>query len=447
MGWKNQGRGISLIASAVFTGNGCHLILNHAKSCVIIALFLFTMTAFAQSTLPAVSPNLAQKFHFDATGKFRIMQLTDPQGVYPLEEPVKELIQCGIRKYRPSLIILTGDNTKIYNKHGEFEQAVSEFMDIFVAEQIPHAITFGNHDSERKGPEYYTRQEQYDIYKQLGGKYFVDFDIAELSGVGSGAIPILSADDTPCFNLIVMDSGDYPPQGGYDGCRTDQIQWYEEHAGTLPCLWFQHIIVCDVNRTNVLVHVPTRPAHIQLLETEDTLEGDTDAVFSEPLNRWIKKLPEAAIWSEHLERYVIPEANMVWIESHKKYLIQPPGTVWNGAVDSFDRLADGIGTGVLAEEPCPPSWAVYTDERHTYQGRTLYQSWLKMGNLKGAYFGHDHMNTFDVTDQNGIRLGFCKAATLSSYNDGDPGFRIFDISADGTYETESVTAKQLGIIE
>ena len=202
-----------------------------------------------------------------------------------------------------------------------------------------------------------------------------------------------------------------------------------------------------VNRTNVLVHVPTRPAHIQLLETEDTSEGDTDAVFSEPLNRWIKKLPEAAIWSEHLERYVIPEANMVWIESHKKYLIQPPGTVWNGAVDSFDRLADGIGTGVLAEEPCPPSWAVYTDERHTYQGRTLYQSWLKMGNLKGAYFGHDHMNTFDVTDQNGIRLGFCKAATLSSYNDGDPGFRIFDISADGTYETESVTAKQLGIIE
>ena len=133
MGWKNQGRGISLIASAVFTGNGCHLILNHAKSCIIIALFLFTMTAFAQSTLPAVSPNLAQKFHFDATGKFRIMQLTDPQGVYPLEEPVKELIQCGIRKYRPSLIILTGDNTKIYNKHGEFEQAVSEFMDIFVA--------------------------------------------------------------------------------------------------------------------------------------------------------------------------------------------------------------------------------------------------------------------------------------------------------------------------
>ena len=418
------------------------------KFVTTLALLLLSMTSIAQSMLPAVSPNLTQKFHFDANGKFRVMQITDPQGAYPLEEPVKELIRQGIRKCHPALIILTGDNTACYNKHGEFEQAASEFMDIFVTEEVPHAITFGNHDSERKGPEYYTRQEQYDIYKQMGNKYFVGFDIQELSGVGSGVIPIYASDGTaPLFNLIVMDSGDYPPQGGYDGCRTDQIQWYEENAGTLPCLWFQHIIVCEVNKTNVLVHVPTRPADIQLLETEDTAEGDPEGFFSDSLNRWIKKLPETAIWSEPLERYVIPEPNMVWIEQHKQYLIQPPGTVWNNDVDSFDRLAEGIGTGVLAEKPCPPLWSVYTDNQHTYQGRTLYQSWLKMGNLKGAYFGHDHMNTFDVTDQNGIRLGFCKAATLCSYNDGNPGFRIYDISTDGTYETEIVTAKQLDIIK
>ncbi|MBO4620807.1 MAG: metallophosphoesterase [Victivallales bacterium] len=398
--------------------------------------------------LPAVSPNLTRKFHFDTDGHFRVMQITDPQGAYPLEAPVKELIRQGIRKYRPDLIILTGDNTACYNKHGEFEQAAHEFMDIFVEEQVPHAITFGNHDSERKGADFYTRQEQYDIYKQMGGKYFVDFDIQELSGVGSGAIPLFSANgETPLFNLIVMDSGDYPPQGGYDGCRADQIQWYEEHAGALPCLWFQHIIVCEVNRTNVLVHVPSRPANIQLLETEDTTENDPEGFFSEPLNRWIKKLPEAAIWSKHLERYLIPEANMIWIEQRKMYLIQPTGTVWNDDVDSFDRLVEGIGTGKLKEKPCPPKWEIYTDALHTYQGRTLYQSWLKMGNLKGVYFGHDHMNTFDVTDQNGIRLGFCKAATLCSYNDGDPGFRLFDIHADGTYDTQIVTARQLGIIK
>ena len=412
------------------------------------ALLVLSMTILAQSTPPAISPNLAQKFRFDADGNFRVMQITDPQGAYPLEQPVKELIRQGIRKYRPSLIILTGDNTACYNRRGEFEQAVHEFMDIFVEEQVPHAITFGNHDSERKGADFYTRQEQYDIYKQIGGNYFVDFDIQELSGVGSGAIPVYASDGTaPLFNLIVMDSGDYPPQGGYDGCRTDQIRWYEENAGTLPCLWFQHIIVCEVNKTNVLVHIPSRPANIQLLETEDTAEGDPEGFFSEPLKRWIKKLPETAIWSAPLKQYILADANAVWANALKMYMIQPEGTVWNDDVAAFDRLAEGVGIGELKEKPCPPSWEVYTNPEHTYEGRTLYQSWLKMGNLKGVYFGHDHMNTFDVTDCNGIRLGFCKAATLCSYNDGDPGFRIFDIHADATYDTQIVTARQLGIIK
>ena len=412
----------------------------------LLALLLLEMTVLAHAAPPAVSPNLAQRFHFDASGTFRVMQITDPQGIYPLEEPVKQLIRQGIQKYRPALIVLTGDNTACYNRHGEFEKAVAEFMDIFVEEKVPHAITFGNHDSERKGPEFYTRQEQYDIYKKLGGKYFVDFDIAELTGVGNGAIPLRAHDgEEPLFNLVVMDSGDYPPQGGYDGCHSDQIQWYEENAGTLPCLWFQHIIVCEINKTNVLVHVPTHPADFQLLETVDANPDEPGSFFSKPLGRQVKALPEGAIWSNAFGSYVLLKEPAAWSEARQVFLAQPPGTVWNNDVDSFDRLAEGVGTGELKEKPCPPQWSVYADDAHTYQGRTLYQSWLKMGNLKGAYFGHDHMNTCDVTDCNGIRLGFCKAATLCSYNDGDPGFRIFDIHADGSYDTQIVTANQLGI--
>ena len=56
----------------------------------------------------------------------------------------------------------------------------------------------------------------------------------------------------PSFNLFVMDSGDYPEKTGpewpgYDGCRSDQIAWYERVSGKAPCLWFQHIIVPDAN--------------------------------------------------------------------------------------------------------------------------------------------------------------------------------------------------------
>lgn len=55
--------------------------------------------------------------------------------------------------------------------------------------------------------------------------------------------------------------------------------------------------------------------------------------------------------------------------------------------------------------------------------------------------GHDHMNTFDGVDENGIRMGSTKALTLKSYNDGDPGVRLFVIHHDGSYETELATEK------
>ena len=401
--------------------------------------------SFAQS--PAISPNLKHQFRFNDQGSFRVMQISDIQGIYPLEEPVKQLIRKGIRKYRPALIILTGDNTNWHSERGKFEKAAAEFTGIFLEEQVPYAITFGNHDSEQKGKEYFTRQEQYDHYKKTGGKYFVDFDIPELSGVGSGAIPLYSAKTgKPMFNLIVMDSGDYATkEKEYDGCRTDQIRWYEENAGVLPCLWFQHIIVFDVNVTDVLTRIPTCPAEYRIIETADAEKDSPEAFFSEPLGKYIRKLPEGAVWSKPLGKYLIPEKGMVWSEQDKRYLRRPPGAIWNYLINSFVKLTPGLGTGVLRERPCSPTWKTYSDAEHTYKGRTLYQSWLKKGNLKGAYFGHDHMNTFDVTDQNGIRLGYCKGATLYSYNDGDPGFRIFDISEDGSYKTETCTASQLGI--
>ena len=97
------------------------------KKILSLALLLACMSLLAQpEELPAYSPNLTQKFNFDANGQFRVMQLTDPQGAFPLEEPVKQLIRQGIQKYRPNIIILTGDNTSSRSKHGEFEQAIAE---------------------------------------------------------------------------------------------------------------------------------------------------------------------------------------------------------------------------------------------------------------------------------------------------------------------------------
>ena len=42
---------------------------------------------------------------------------------------------------------------------------------------------------------------------------------------------------------------------------------------------------------------------------------------------------------------------------------------------------------------------------------------------------------FDGTDANGIRLGMTKCCTFWSYNDNNPGVRVFTVRPDGTYAT------------
>lgn len=321
-------------------------------------------------------------FRFDSKGEFVLMQVSDIQDNDKPKARVAAFLAAAIKRDQPGLIVLTGDNTACCNQKGAFEKSVSAFVEVFKARHTPFAVAFGNHDSEKKGTDYYTRDEQYARYKQIGGACFVDYDVTVLSGTGSGVIPIRAAKgDEVRFNLFLMDSGDYV-MGGYDGVRGDQIHWYESVAGKIPGLWFQHIPVPDFFDTGLLVAVPT---------------------------------------------------NTPGCVYHKKGEFAGTGYL----------LDTKRATGLLREVPCPTPRAVYSNIAHTCQGRTLYASWLKMGNIKGAYFGHDHPNTLDGVDTNGIRLGYAKAATLQSYNDNNPGLRLFRIKDDGTYTTLTITESEL----
>ncbi len=373
----------------------------------LLCAFLLMMCAFTlsaqsngtiSSTAEAPRSDHASCFpglNFDANGEFVLCQITDIQDEVPMHEESFRFLEKALAKERPSLVILTGDNTSISGHRLTFPVLARRTVKLFQDAKIPFAVTFGNHDSENHEKRRFTRQQQYDFFKKLGGELFVDLDVPALSGVGSGAIA-LRQNGEDRFLLVVMDSGDYPTpeRSCYDGCRTDQIRWYEENASHLPCLWFQHIIVWDVYEDGILQQTAL-PPELQSLSQEEQL----------------KRLPE--------------------------------GVVWCPMTQQFMRLSPKVNsTGKLKESPCPPPKNVYVDAEHTYQGRTLYQSWLKCGNMKGAFFGHDHLNSFVATDRNGITLGFTKAATLNSYNDGNPGLRFFRVHANGTYDTWQVTAAE-----
>ena len=319
------------------------------------------------------------RFDFDADGSFAFFQVSDIQDQGKLSDRSAAVLRAALAAAKPRLVILTGDNVNTAsNRRDAFAGAMEPVVKIFEEFSVPFCVTFGNHDSERKGDDFLTRQEQYDWLKERGGKLFVDHDVPELTGVGSGMIELfVPGAEKPSVRLFPMDSGDYS-SGGYDGCHADQIAWYERVAADgVPHLWFQHIIVPDANDTGLF-----RAAK----------EGE--------------KGVRMRVRGEDVQ--AVP--------------------------------ADGV-LGELKEHTCPPGWGAYRDKEHTVDGRTLYDAWRANGHLVGAYFGHDHMNTFDGVDENGIRLGATKALTVHSYNDGDPGLRLFVVHPDGSFETEHATEK------
>ncbi|MBR1921249.1 MAG: metallophosphoesterase [Kiritimatiellae bacterium] len=334
-------------------------------------------------------------FEFGSDGEFRFLQITDLHLKFAdgrLHPRVERILKAAFKKFRPSLLVLTGDNVSgqddEVNAHGVFEKTVDPLLAVFDEYGVPFCVTFGNHDSERVGANRYTRQGQYDYYKSKGGRLFVDHDVPDLPGVGSGVVRLVTRGTRQtAFNLFVMDSGSYLEKRqkngrlDYDACRTEQIAWYERVSGDVPCLWFQHIIVPDVNVHSIFVDAPPT----------------SDAAAKEG--------PQTGY-------------DMLCPEGTRRRLLAP------GA------------RGELKEHPHPANWATYRNAEHTFEGRTLYDSWRKMGNLKGAFFGHDHKNSYWGADENGIVLGATKCCSLWTYNDGNPGVRAFTVRPDGTYETQ-----------
>ena len=339
------------------------------------AALVIAAAALSTASVAAAAP----RFEFDADGSFAFFQVSDIQDQGKLSDRSAAVLRAALAAAKPKLVILTGDNVNTAsNRRDAFAGAMEPVIRIFEEFGTSFCVTFGNHDSERKGDDFLTRQEQYDWLKARGGKLFVDHDVPELTGVGSGMVELfVPGAEKPSVRLFPMDSGDYS-SGGYDGCHADQIAWYERVAADgVPHLWFQHIIVPDANDTGLF-----RAAK----------EGE--------------KGIKMRVRGEEVQ--AVP--------------------------------AEGV-LGVLKEHTCPPGWGAYRDKEHTAEGRTLYEAWRVNGRMVGAYFGHDHMNTFDGVDENGIRLGATKALTVKSYNDGDPGLRLIVVHPDGSFETEHATEK------
>ena len=225
-------------------------------------IFVFTMALgvfslmgtneFSYLSYANAQNNGVDTLRFNENGKFKIMHVADTHLKYGMRvEETLWLIGVSCDRENPDLVVLTGDNLYNYDDANETKKLISELMNVFESRNIPVAITFGNHDSERGAM---TRDELLDAYNAFSCS--VSNDVKELSGTGTYNLPILSStSDKVAFNVWLFDSGDYDEEERYSQVQEDQIAWYREKSDALKeenggekvnSLVFQHIIVPEI---------------------------------------------------------------------------------------------------------------------------------------------------------------------------------------------------------
>ena len=173
------------------------------KTLSLILSFVILITCF---TSFAYAKDDSLKFNKD--GKFTILNISDIQDGYPLNELTKDYIIATVDKVQPDLIVLTGDNVSGYDipTEEDAENAIREFMDIFQEREIKVAGVFGNHDDEETAS---TKEFQLSVYESYDC-YVGEAGFCIKDRVGTYNLPIMKSDGSGYgFNLWLIDSGTY----------------------------------------------------------------------------------------------------------------------------------------------------------------------------------------------------------------------------------------------
>ena len=338
---------------------------------VIMALSMLTVAVFA-TDIGAVS-----ELKFNANGKFRILMINDTQDVGKNgKKQLVNFVRTAIEKTKPDMIVFVGDqlsDTYIFPSVEDFKIAINNVLGICEELKIPFAVTMGNHDHDREKTlvekdqwaELYSRYS-YCVNGKAGGSFGTNFGETDYFTCN---VPIKSSDGSKvALNVYMMDTnnnkGTNGNKGGYDGVNPDQVKWYEETSDRLKAENGGKVVP-----SLLFQHVPVKEIYGLFKECKWNTKG---SIYSRRDGKW----------------YVLDETKTV------------PG-------------------GQLGEAPCSEDFDTITGQ---------YQSWLKKGDIIGAWFAHDHVNTFEGITDEGIRMGYNGGATFRCYgNGGNRSVRVFDI--------------------
>lgn len=188
--------------------------------------------------------------HFNADGKFKIVQFTDVHFQYDSyrSDSALVLMKTVIEKEKPDLVVLTGDIVCSKNT----VKAWLALSQVLIDAKVPWAVTLGNHDAEEK---YETSKDE--IMKTIVG---LPYNLTKsgpenISGKGNYILEVKasSSDETAALFYFFDSHMGFHPKGelgSYEWIGFDQIAWYREQSSAYtrknggnpyPALAFFHI--------------------------------------------------------------------------------------------------------------------------------------------------------------------------------------------------------------
>ncbi len=224
--------------------------------------------------------------------------------------------------------------------------------------------------------------------------------------------------------------------------KETQMDYYRTFPGCLAVDEGESLPGCGTYNLLYYASDGSRPA--LNLYFVDSLEYDPDGGYgcvSKEQIAWCRTVgetlartnggePVPAMVFQHI---IVPEIYNVFIQVRGK---GETGAFAGKGVGQGRWYAASAGLEGLEEAPCPPEYS-----------NGQFAAWREVGDVKAAFFGHDHVNSFTAR-LDGVDLTACPGATYTSYNDPDTrGVRIIEIDEDtaaqGLYETRVLHFRDL----
>ena len=311
---------------------------------LILSLLMILIILPAAPVLGAEKASSPQ-LQFNKDGKFKILILSDCQDTDEAQKETLDMINSALDKTQPDLVVFLGDNIAGWWQGVDKDKTVKAIRNIIepVDERgIPFALVYGNHDHEGLCDEnnQMTEEEAKEFMMQVYQEYDTCLAVEGEELTGYGN-----------YNLLIKNSA-----GDKDVFN----------------LWFMDSNPYAEEGGYGYVQPDQTDYYIRKSNELKEQNGGT---------------PMPSLLFQHI---IVPEIYDL-LEEHDSKV---DGAVKGNSVygDKYYTAGDKIVQGELLEGPCP------ADTKHGQ-----FESWKQQGDIIGAFFGHDHNNSFSY-ELDGIRL-------------------------------------------